>query len=147
MLDMIKQYSERKQRLAQPKKRTRQERLKVTFCAHLYPGGIYGSAKPVSIQPRVLHSSTSEADGAAFSAAKRRKTEFIGGEKAAQPICVICFCSTKKNPRELDASGSKMAEVSMREIITPCKHHFHHNCLDKWKAISNFCPICRQQVN
>ncbi len=28
-----------------------------------------------------------------------------------------------------------------------CQHHFHKNCVDKWLATSNLCPICKQNVH
>jgi len=30
-----------------------------------------------------------------------------------------------------------------RFTMTPCKHYYHTQCLNKWKARSNRCPCCR----
>ena len=31
--------------------------------------------------------------------------------------------------------------------ITPCKHHFHNNCIRNWMNLNNNCPNCRQHFH
>ena len=45
--------------------------------------------------------------------------------------CVICF-------EELGKEGSVMC--------TPCSHVFHEDCIAKWLANGNSCPICRRDL-
>ena len=33
------------------------------------------------------------------------------------------------------------------EIITPCKHNFHSNCLTNWTKRNNSCPNCRYHLD
>jgi len=30
--------------------------------------------------------------------------------------------------------------------ILPCKHYFHHECVDQWLMAKDFCPYCRQCI-
>tara|TARA_Y100000741_G_scaffold318692_2_gene266053 strand:- start:4979 stop:5596 length:618 start_codon:yes stop_codon:yes gene_type:complete len=47
--------------------------------------------------------------------------------------CAICFSSVYSN--ELDNP--------QRFYSTPCNHHFHFECLQRWCQTNNNCPTCR----
>jgi hypothetical protein len=49
------------------------------------------------------------------------------------PSCVIC----------LDA----IAVGSATHIVTPCAHHFHRQCLDRWVRIDPSCPLCKHSLH
>ena len=33
---------------------------------------------------------------------------------------------------------------SNTDYITPCNHHFHKECIEKWYKVKPTCPLCRQ---
>ena len=37
-----------------------------------------------------------------------------------------------------------LEDLKCNLIITPCKHKFHRNCLEKWTK--NSCPLCRRKI-
>jgi len=49
--------------------------------------------------------------------------------------CVICFSSVY----------SEQLDSPQRFYSTPCNHHFHFECLQRWSQTNNNCPICRYQ--
>lgn len=49
--------------------------------------------------------------------------------------CAICFTSQySDNP-----------DSPQRFCSTPCNHHFHFECLERWCHINNSCPTCRAE--
>lgn len=40
----------------------------------------------------------------------------------------------------------KMCKISNLSI-TNCNHVFHNCCLNNWRAINNYCPMCRTHIN
>jgi len=47
--------------------------------------------------------------------------------------CAICFSSVY----------SDLLDSPQRFYSTPCNHHFHFQCLEKWCQTNNNCPTCR----
>lgn len=47
--------------------------------------------------------------------------------------CAICFSS----------QYSDNSESPQRFYCTPCNHHFHFQCLERWCQTNNTCPTCR----
>ena len=47
--------------------------------------------------------------------------------------CVVCML-----PLDLDALEGRM--------LTPCGHCFHNECLERWMAIRQECPVCRRTL-
>ena len=33
---------------------------------------------------------------------------------------------------------------SNTDYMTPCNHHFHKECIEKWYKVKPTCPLCRQ---
>lgn len=55
--------------------------------------------------------------------------EIADGEEKNE--CVICL--------EVWGLGGVAKEM-------PCKHRFHHKCIDKWLGIHGSCPVCRYKM-
>lgn len=34
-------------------------------------------------------------------------------------------------------------DVQQQQAVTPCGHHFHHKCLERWMDVKMECPTCR----
>merc|ERR1719362_114821 len=60
----------------------------------------------------------------------------LDGEVMECPICAESF------------SGSDRAEGGPPMIVirTPCRHHYHQECLLRWCKNHLDCPICRRQL-
>ena len=50
--------------------------------------------------------------------------------------CAICFSS----------QYSDNSESPQRFYSTPCNHHFHFECLERWCQTNNSCPTCRHDT-
>lgn len=59
---------------------------------------------------------------------KKRKEEEQRKSIEEANICVICLVTIEDADR----------------YFLPCSHRFHKNCILQWLALSNMCPICRQ---
>eukprot|EP01137_Pigoraptor_chileana_P012653 Opistho-2@65261 len=54
--------------------------------------------------------------------------------------CAICMCVMV----EADAAAPENNEPLF--MVTPCRHAFHRQCLEKWMLIKMECPSCRQPL-
>jgi hypothetical protein len=50
--------------------------------------------------------------------------------------CAICFSS----------QYSDIPDSPQRFYSTPCNHHFHFECLERWCQTNNSCPTCRHDT-
>lgn len=54
--------------------------------------------------------------------------------------------------QELDEQSSLQCAICTENTpglwycLNPCKHVFHHNCIDEWMRLYSSCPSCRAQV-
>ncbi|KAG4300738.1 hypothetical protein PCK1_003167 [Pneumocystis canis] len=60
-------------------------------------------------------------------------------------VCSICIQNISlprinKNPT---ASSTSIVLGRRTYMVTPCKHLFHTNCLERWMRIRLICPVCR----
>ncbi|XP_027361698.1 E3 ubiquitin-protein ligase MPSR1 [Abrus precatorius] len=53
------------------------------------------------------------------------------GEESEGLECIVCL-------EEFEIGGV------VKEM--PCKHRFHHNCIEKWLGIHGSCPVCRYDM-
>ncbi|GLJ23805.1 hypothetical protein SUGI_0451680 [Cryptomeria japonica] len=66
---------------------------------------------------------------AAKTAIKNLKTKVL--VKGREYLCSVC--------QEKMVEGETMKKM-------PCKHEYHEECIDKWLAFSNFCPLCKHEL-
>ncbi|XP_046643496.1 protein TRC8 homolog [Daphnia pulicaria] len=52
-------------------------------------------------------------------------------------VCAICF-------HDLKPSGPN--NVTVKVVVTPCRHYFHAVCLRKWLYVQDRCPMCHQTL-
>lgn len=106
------------------------------YCSHLYPGGIYARSRYTGA-PAVSDTSTSQVKTVSEKVKSIEEPVTKPGFSEtdfANKLCVICYCRLK------DPSLEKEIET------TTCAHHFHAECLKKWKVLSSTCPVCRKTV-
>ena len=58
-----------------------------------------------------------------------------------------------KNLSSIDKLQNKSCPICFDDYIetskmyqTPCKHYFHHSCMEKWFQRHRNCPICRNNL-
>ncbi len=66
--------------------------------------------------------------------------------------CTICLKTFYSHPDESDNLLPKDANALIDDecieklMITPCKHVFHSECLERWVIVKLECPLCKQQI-
>lgn len=124
IMQLLDQY----QRVTLKSKPVHQNTSRV-HCSHLYPRGVYNSQSfPVL---------TTSTDSSSSCKKQKISVDYVSPSKAterANTLCVICYCSL----------ADYGVEVDIEE--TDCHHHFHKQCLQKWKKVSTACPVCRKKT-
>lgn len=54
---------------------------------------------------------------------------------------------TDKRPPDVCICCQQKFEVNIPMVVTPCKHHFHADCMDRWLRLASWCPECRCDVD
>jgi len=92
----------------------------VIYCSHLYAHGVRSDANFQNTDTRIQPQKFT----------KSRVSE-LSKTQIPNQLCVICYCQS---------SERKIFEQ------TKCNHYFHKDCINRWKSISESCPICRQSI-
>ena len=66
-------------------------------------------------------------------------------------LCAKRYLARKKLAELKQIISGDMCAICVAPLIlgrhtTPCGHFFHTSCIDRWKAIKDTCPMCRQRL-
>ncbi|QSL66098.1 hypothetical protein MERGE_000473 [Pneumocystis wakefieldiae] len=62
-------------------------------------------------------------------------------------ICSICIQSISLPRINKNSTNNASLILGRRSyMVTPCKHLFHTNCLERWMRVRLICPVCRHSL-
>lgn len=73
---------------------------------------------------------------------KRSELSRVQLERQHEQQQIKKFCEESN----IDTCAICLESIDGEKTLTVCKHVFHKNCLDEWKAVREQCPMCRQQL-
>jgi len=82
---------------------------------------------------------------------KSERWAMIANKEIAKLPSAI-FCNAMAEGKDENDSGVKCLvcqfayEQGEKIRLLPCKHYFHHECVDQWLMAKDFCPYCRQCI-